>query len=105
MYNISTHVIHMYVYLYVYSPNHSSLFSASSPLSLSLSLSPRSASLRSVFHSLRSGHCPYFYLCANQFTALFLSAGVGGCPRVAALLTPTTSGLRQALGKEGKWIV
>ena len=64
---------------------------------------PRSASLRSVFHSLRAGHCPYFYLCANQFTALFLCAGVGGCPRVSALLSPTTSGLRQALSKEGEW--
>lgn len=58
-------------------------------------------SFRSVFQQLRAGHCPYFYVCANNVTALFLSAGSGKDSKVVAFLTPTTSGLRQALTKEG----
>eukprot|EP00731_Ephydatia_muelleri_P016766 Em0009g1190a len=58
-------------------------------------------SFRSVFQQLRAGQCPYFYLCANNFTALFLSTGSGKDSKVVAFLTPTTSGLRQALTKEG----
>lgn len=61
----------------------------------------RCNSFRSVFQQLRAGQCPYFYLCANNFTALFLSTGSGKDSKVVAFLTPTTSGLRQALTKEG----
>lgn len=62
----------------------------------------RSTSFRSVFQLLRMGHCPYFYLCANHFTVLFVSADVMGCAHTTALLAPTTGGFRQALRKEGE---
>ncbi|XP_063954468.1 protein downstream neighbor of son homolog [Lytechinus pictus] len=60
-----------------------------------------SESFRSVFHLLRSGHCPYFYLCTHHFTVLFRAAGVGATPTMHALMTPTTRGLREALKTEG----
>ena len=50
---------------------------------------------------MRAGHCPYFYVCTNSFTALFLSMATSKDNKVIAYLTPTTSGLRQALTKEG----
>ena len=61
----------------------------------------RSTSLCSVYQLLKCGRCPYFYLCANQFTVLFAAAGVRGCPSISAIITPTTSGMRDALRKEG----
>ena len=61
----------------------------------------RSSSLCSVYQLLRCGLCPYFYLCANQYTVLFVSAGVRGCSSLSALITPTTSGMREALQREG----
>lgn len=60
-----------------------------------------STSFRSVFQLVKSGHCPYFYLCANQFSALFLSVGVGSSHSTTVLLTPTTRGFRQSMKKEG----
>ncbi|XP_014479096.1 PREDICTED: protein downstream neighbor of son homolog [Dinoponera quadriceps] len=57
-------------------------------------------SFRSLFHLLRARQCPYFYVCANTFTALFRAAGVCGLSEMHALLTPTTRGFRQALKQE-----
>ncbi|KAK0178992.1 hypothetical protein PV327_007820 [Microctonus hyperodae] len=57
-------------------------------------------SFRSLFHLLRARQCPYFYVCANTFTALFRAAGICGVSEVHVLLTPTTSGFRQLL-KQG----
>ena len=61
----------------------------------------RSESFRSVFHLLRSGHCPYFYLCTHHFTVLFRAGGLAAMPQIHALLSPTTRGLREALKTEG----
>ncbi|XP_071957264.1 protein downstream neighbor of son homolog [Antedon mediterranea] len=58
-------------------------------------------SFRSVFHLLRAKRCPYFYLCAHQFSILFQAAGIGGSKQVHAVITPTTKGLRDALNREG----
>ncbi|XP_072029267.1 protein downstream neighbor of son homolog [Amphiura filiformis] len=58
-------------------------------------------SFRSLFHQLRAGHCPYFYLCGYQSTVLFRAAGVGGFKHVHAFLTPTTKGLRELFKAEG----
>ncbi|XP_038048090.1 protein downstream neighbor of Son-like isoform X2 [Patiria miniata] len=60
-----------------------------------------SESFRSVFYLLRSGHCPYFYLLAHQYTVLFRAAGVGGVKHIHALFNPTTKGLRDAFKEEG----
>ncbi|KAL5010623.1 hypothetical protein ScPMuIL_012928 [Solemya velum] len=60
-----------------------------------------SESFTSAFHQLRSQQCPYFYLCAHQFTVLFRSPGLNGYPGPNALLTPTTRGLRESLKTEG----
>lgn len=57
-------------------------------------------SFRSLFHLLRARQCPYFYVCANTFTALFRAAGICGVSEVHVLLTPTTSGFRQLLKQE-----
>lgn len=61
----------------------------------------RSTSLCSVYQLLKCSFCPYFYLCTNQFTALFMAAGVCGYQSFSAMITPTTSGMREALKKEG----
>jgi hypothetical protein len=60
-----------------------------------------STSMCSVYQLLKCGHCPFFYLCANQFTVLFASSGVRGSPSISAVITPTTSGMRETLKKEG----
>ncbi|XP_033230989.1 protein downstream neighbor of son homolog [Belonocnema kinseyi] len=60
-----------------------------------------SESFRSLYHLLRARQCPYFYVCANPFTALFRAAGICGLSELHALLTPTTRGFRQALKQEG----
>ncbi|XP_051153564.1 protein downstream neighbor of son homolog [Leptopilina boulardi] len=57
-------------------------------------------SFRSLFHLLRARQCPYFYVCANSFTALFRAAGICGLSELHALLTPTTRGFRKALKQE-----
>ncbi|KAL0117399.1 hypothetical protein PUN28_010316 [Cardiocondyla obscurior] len=57
-------------------------------------------SFRSLFHLLRARQCPYFYMCANAFTVLFRAAGICGLSEIHALVTPTTSGFRQALKQE-----
>lgn len=40
------------------------------------------------------------FLCC-QFTVLFRAAGLGGCSRITALISPTTRGLREAMKAEG----
>lgn len=55
------------------------------------------ASFQSLFQLIRSRQCPYFYVCANTFTALFRSAGVGGLEETHVIVSPTTRGFRQAL--------
>ena len=60
-----------------------------------------SESFRSLFHLLRARQCPFFYVCANSFTALFRAAGICGLSELHALITPTTRGFRQALKQEG----
>lgn len=60
-------------------------------------------SFRSLFHLLRARQCPYFYVCANSFTALFRAAGICGLSELHALLTPTTRGFRKALKQEGSF--
>ncbi|XP_011314860.1 protein downstream neighbor of son homolog [Fopius arisanus] len=59
-----------------------------------------SESFRSLFHLLRARQCPFFYVCANNFTALFRAAGICGVSEVHVLLSPTTRGFRQALKQE-----
>ncbi|CAH0718845.1 unnamed protein product, partial [Brenthis ino] len=56
-------------------------------------------SFRSLFQLLRALHCPYFYVCANSFTCVFLAAGLCG-REPCALLAPTTRGLRRALRRD-----
>ncbi|XP_046554130.1 LOW QUALITY PROTEIN: protein downstream neighbor of son homolog [Haliotis rubra] len=59
-------------------------------------------SLTSVFHLLRAGKCPYFYLCTHQFTVLFRAVvGVNSQTNINACLTPTTRGLREAFKQDG----
>lgn len=59
-----------------------------------------SESFRSLFHLLRARQCPYFYVCANNFTVLFRAAGICGISEAHALLTPTTRGFRESLKQE-----
>ncbi|XP_053980405.1 protein downstream neighbor of son homolog isoform X1 [Hylaeus volcanicus] len=59
-----------------------------------------SESFRSLFHLLRAQQCPYFYVCANNFTVLFRAAGICGISEAHAFLTPTTRGFRQLLKQE-----
>ncbi|XP_003487471.1 protein downstream neighbor of son homolog [Bombus impatiens] len=59
-----------------------------------------SESFRSLFHLLRARQCPYFYVCATNFTVLFRAAGICGISEAHALLTPTTRGFRQSLKQE-----
>ncbi|GLV38678.1 humpty dumpty [Carabus blaptoides fortunei] len=57
-------------------------------------------SLRSLFQLVRARQCPYFYVCANTFTACFRAAGIGGYSEMHVLLTPTTRGFRHSLRQE-----
>lgn len=59
-----------------------------------------SDSLRSLFQLIRTGQCPYFYACANNFTVLFRAAGICGFSDVHAVITPTTRGFRKLLKQE-----
>ncbi len=59
------------------------------------------ASLKSLYQLLKAKHCPYFYVCANAFTALFRASGIAGCDDIQVLLTPTSTGLRKLLTDEG----
>lgn len=66
----------------------------------------RSESFLSAFSQLRSGYCPYLYVCTHQFTVLFKNMKTSkNDSTLSAVLTPTTRGLREALKKEGVLIV
>ncbi|KAK1170111.1 hypothetical protein AOXY_G9081 [Acipenser oxyrinchus oxyrinchus] len=64
-------------------------------------LMSESVSFTSLYNLLRSRLCPYFYLCAYQFTVLFRAAGLAGSEGITALISPTTRGLREAMKMEG----
>lgn len=57
-------------------------------------------SFQSLFQLVRARQCPYFYVCANNFTCLFRAAGMCGISETHALITPTTRGFRQLLKEE-----
>ncbi|KAI7689016.1 Protein downstream neighbor of son -like protein [Sarcoptes scabiei] len=59
-----------------------------------------SSSLQSLFKLLKSKYCPYFYLCANNFCALFRASGVAGSEEAHVLISPTTAGFRRLLEEE-----
>lgn len=78
------------------------IFNISATSSLAESLhSDFCTSLHSLFKLLKSKHCPYFYLCANNFTVIFRTSGVAGSVDAHALITPTAIGLRNLLKEEG----
>ncbi|NWY01567.1 DONS protein, partial [Nothoprocta ornata] len=64
-------------------------------------LSEWSVSFTSLYNLLRARLCPYFYVCACQFTVLFRAAGLAGSDVVTAVISPTTRGLREAMRSEG----
>lgn len=75
------------------------------PSSLALKESLHSAwadSIRSLFQLVRARQCPYFYVCANTFTAIFRAAGICGYTEMHVMVTPTTRGFRHVLKQEGK---
>ncbi|XP_061669333.1 protein downstream neighbor of son homolog isoform X2 [Syngnathoides biaculeatus] len=64
-------------------------------------MSEWSTSLSSLYSLLKARLCPYFYVCAHQYTVLFRAAGLGGSSSINALISPTTRGLREAMRTEG----
>lgn len=50
---------------------------------------------------LKAGKCPFFYVNAPSFTALFKGAALHPEEIVTVVLTPTSVGLRSALSREG----
>ncbi|XP_054622591.1 protein downstream neighbor of son homolog isoform X2 [Dunckerocampus dactyliophorus] len=64
-------------------------------------MSEWSASLSSLYGLLKARRCPYFYVCAHQFTVLFRAAGVGGSSSITATLSPTSRGFRDAMKADG----
>ncbi|NXD29726.1 DONS protein, partial [Spelaeornis formosus] len=59
-----------------------------------------SLSFTSLYNLLRARLCPYFYVCAAQFSVLFRAAGLAGSAVPTAAVAPTTRGLRQAMRSE-----
>ncbi|KFQ26376.1 Protein downstream neighbor of Son, partial [Merops nubicus] len=64
-------------------------------------MSDWSVSFTSLYNLLKAKLCPYFYVCTYQFTVLFRAAGLAGSDVIAALISPTTRGLREAMRSEG----
>lgn len=58
------------------------------------------ASFHSLFQALKNGHCPYFYVVAKDFTAVFRAPGIGGSPDFSATISSSTKGFRAALDRE-----
>ena len=58
-------------------------------------------SFQSVFTLTRCGFCPYFYVCSQKFSCLFIGTGVLS-EEMIGVVTPTTKGLRELLHKEGE---
>lgn len=57
-------------------------------------------SFKSLYQLIRTRQCPYFYVCANGFTALFRAAGILGYTDIHVIVTPTTKGFRHMLKQE-----
>ncbi|RMB92406.1 hypothetical protein DUI87_31176 [Hirundo rustica rustica] len=64
-------------------------------------MSDWSVSFTSLYNLLRARLCPYFYVCAAQFSVLFRAAGLAGSAVPTAAVVPTTRGLRDAMRSEG----
>ncbi|NXU36836.1 DONS protein, partial [Drymodes brunneopygia] len=64
-------------------------------------MSDWSVSFTSLYNLLRARLCPYFYVCAAQFSVLFRAAGLAGSAVPTAAIGPTTRGLREAMRSEG----
>ncbi|NWS36154.1 DONS protein, partial [Polioptila caerulea] len=64
-------------------------------------MSDWSVSFTSLYNLLRARLCPYFYVCATQFSVLFRAAGLAGSAVPSAAIAPTTRGLREAMRSEG----
>ncbi|XP_041258085.1 protein downstream neighbor of Son [Onychostruthus taczanowskii] len=58
-------------------------------------MSDWSVSFTSLYNLLRARLCPYFYVCAAQFSVLFRAAGLAGSAVPTAAVAPTTRGLRR----------
>lgn len=55
-------------------------------------------SFQSLFQLFRTKSCSYFYFCANSFNILFREDEIS---QFVAIISPTTSGFRSTLEKEG----
>ncbi|NXM97636.1 DONS protein, partial [Sylvia borin] len=64
-------------------------------------MSDWSVSFTSLYNLLRARLCPYFYVCAAQFSVLFRAAGLAASAVPTAAIAPTTRGLRHAMRSEG----
>ena len=60
----------------------------------------RCESMTSAYLMVRSGLCPYVYVCCHHMTVMMRAAGVVRS-EVHAVLTPTTRGIRAALEADG----
>jgi hypothetical protein len=59
-----------------------------------------SEAFESAYTSMRNKHCPYFYVQTLTFTALFAAPGVRGSAEVSAVVSHSTTKLRQSLKNE-----
>lgn len=57
----------------------------------------RNSCFKSLFNSLKSNQCPYFYVLTQSFVVLFRAQNICGMEEMHAILTPSTKGLRQLL--------
>lgn len=55
-------------------------------------------SFTSLFQAFRTKYIPFFYMCTHSFNILFREDSLS---QIVAIITPTTSGLRSALEREG----
>jgi hypothetical protein len=55
-------------------------------------------SFKSLYNSLKTNECPYFYVLTHSYVVLFRAQNIGsGVNEMQAILTPSTKGLRQTL--------
>ncbi|XP_047127281.1 protein downstream neighbor of Son [Hydra vulgaris] len=57
-------------------------------------------SFQSLYNMLKTGYCPFFYVCSHQYTVLFTATGIS-TNQLSAVITPTTKGFRSMLKQEG----
>lgn len=72
----------------------------------------RRQSFEQLYHSWKRSERRYFYLCAPKFTVIFFKTAlpimdgdetcwsVNGAPRLHAIITPTSRGMREIFNKE-----